>query len=399
MRIVEVRHLRPTAAAALAGVAGGVLVGFPLVGIGGWASALLGSTLLGLLLASYIYLTLALAELGRRLLVSRVVVGAPVEGYAVPVRVRVESRSPLVAGFVEIADTPPGDVPLLSPPAARGLLAPGSSVVLTYFVAPRIGSRRFGRLVLGIRDLLGFYRAIVEVEPEGDLVLYGIPSRAVVERELRLLEREDPYALPRARLVRKEGTEIYGIREFVEGDEPRLIDWKATARLGKLFVKELRRETYVPVLFVLAPGPGALEGEPFKTPFERMARLIAALSQEVILRDGTAGLLVLSGGRVLAEPPLKAGEGLGRLIRLLGSAPLPDREPQGLLNRVLDYLRKHSPGRIIIVVATDKPLLPRAWREMNPLAERKYTILYLTAGPGEAPRLVPHKSVGAALEG
>jgi len=390
VRVARVLRLAPRAQAALIALSGGVLLGLSLLRLVPPWAAVAGSVLLALPMVARLSLVLGLGEAGRGLLVSRIVPGSPVEGYPVPVRLVLESRSPLVWLLVDVVDSPPGDVPLLSSPRFRGVLLPGGEVRGQYYVAPRLGYRRMGPVTLRVYDLLGLYEAVVEVEPEGDALVYALPSRQLASRELRLLELEDPYTVPRARLIRREGTEIYTIREFQEGDEPRLIDWKATARRGKLYVKELRRETYVPVLFVVAASPRSLEGPVFKTAFERLLRSIAALAEDIISRDGTVGLLV-AHTPPLAEPPLKAGEGLSRIYRLLGMAPLPAREPQGVVRLVTDYLRRHSPGRTTIVVATDRQSLRAVWREMGVLAERKYRIYYLVADESGT-RLASHEA-------
>ena len=61
---------------------------------------------------------------------------------------------------------------------------------------------------------------------------------------------------PRAR--RGRGSELYGLRDFRSGDDPRLVHWKSTARLGRLILRELEAEDARRLRLVVAdPPPGA----------------------------------------------------------------------------------------------------------------------------------------------
>lgn len=102
--------------------------------------------------------------------------------------------------------------------------------------------------------------------------------------------------------------EFIGDREFREGDNVRDMDWRASARLDRLVVREYREEYFYRVAVILdthVPG-GTADGEE-NAPFERAVSLCAAVSdalarQEYLVDLFAAGpnLYHLAAGRSLA---------------------------------------------------------------------------------------------------
>ncbi len=80
--------------------------------------------------------------------------------------------------------------------------------------------------------------------------------------------------------ISREGDEFIRIREYRYGDEKRLVDWKATAKMEKLMVKEYARDeagTYTIILDNYLP--------PDKDAFERSISFAASLTEFLIKRD------------------------------------------------------------------------------------------------------------------
>ncbi|MHC4263581.1 MAG: DUF58 domain-containing protein, partial [Planctomycetota bacterium] len=116
---------------------------------------------------------------------------------------------------------------------------------------------------------------------------------------------------------RGEGGQFESLREYVRGDDPRHLDWKATARRGQPMVRRFEAERSQNV--VLAIDCGRLMAERF----EDLERLDHALASAVVLsrvaeswRDNVG---LRSPGR---------GAELGRDAS--GGAGLPTRDPGAL---------------------------------------------------------------------
>ena len=106
------------------------------------------------------------------------------------------------------------------------------------------------------------------------------------------------------------GIDYYTFREYQFGDEPRMIEWKATARLRVPVVKETeeaRTEEAVAIAFI-----GCLEDydlEARDSGFERAARIAFSLAKAAVEAGERVHLYVPP---VLAEKPLVV-EGLAEL--------------------------------------------------------------------------------------
>lgn len=101
---------------------------------------------------------------------------------------------------------------------------------------------------------------------------------------------------------RGEGLEFHQLREYREGDVPRQIDWKATARTVKLVSREYQDERDQQVLLVVDCGRrmGAKDGEISHFDHVLNAALLVAY---VSLRQGDAvGLMTMSGERRYLAP-------------------------------------------------------------------------------------------------
>ena len=76
---------------------------------------------------------------------------------------------------------------------------------------------------------------------------------AVKEEAIRLFARDAMFGL-KAQLETGEGSEFHALRELTPGMDRRAIDWKQSARHGKLLAKEYRTERNHPVIFAIDTG-------------------------------------------------------------------------------------------------------------------------------------------------
>jgi uncharacterized protein (DUF58 family) len=109
------------------------------------------------------------------------------------------------------------------------------------------------------------------------------------------------------------GVEVSGVREYQHGDEARGIDWRVTARRGRLFVKEFSQERELPVLVILnlTPSLWSGRGDIKAVRAKEISSLLAAFS----LRSGDrVGLFLAGAGAGRFLPP---SDGRGQLSRIL----------------------------------------------------------------------------------
>lgn len=117
--------------------------------------------------------------------------------------------------------------------------------------------------------------------------------------------------------------EFHGLRDYVDGDEPRSIDWKASARSENLFVKEHTVEGLKRCTVVFDANPTShLDADGFERGVTAAASLVHSSEQA-----GLTTRFVTSGGIDLRGPETGANT-LSVLARIE-----PDSSPLGQLDR------------------------------------------------------------------
>lgn len=228
-------------------------------------------------------------------------------GGELPIDITITSRSPSILHELQII---PRMLPLsMDPLPAEGIalaaLAPGESRTLRL----QVQCRRRGIYTLkGYRVQTAFPAGIVnssEVYPhEQRLVVYPA-FHPVTSMTIPSGQKYQPGGVALASTV-GQALEYAGNREFQVGDDVRLIDWRASARLGELIVREYREEYFHRVAVILdthTPQGGAEAEEAFEAALSLAATISEYLSRGEYLVDIFAAgdsLYHLTAGRSLA---------------------------------------------------------------------------------------------------
>lgn len=161
----------------------------------------------------------------------------------------------------------------------------------------------------------------------------------------------------RARTVSGDGDEFFSMREYLPGDDIRRISWRASARLGKLIVRELARQNSRYVLFLLDTRKDQDREEPdFEERFEEAIELVASLG--VTLLDRQYNVAVET-----PEAHLEGGEGTGqrrRLLEFLARANPCSMAEHPVFDEYHSKLDTHAPA--LLLVSPD----PAAWGRRQP---------------------------------
>ena len=102
--------------------------------------------------------------------------------------------------------------------------------------ADRRGRYALGPVEIGAGDPLGIFHRVRQLPAPAE-VLVTPPIRALSLADL-LGETAYGATSPRHSLLAGHGLDFHSLREYVDGDDLRRVDWKTTARLGKLVVTE-----------------------------------------------------------------------------------------------------------------------------------------------------------------
>ena len=185
------------------------------------------------------------------------------------------------------------------------LLPAGQAIVHGYrFTARRRGVYRVGPLVAEWSDPFGLTRKRLELTAAETVIVH--PDIERVTDRVTSREWEDPPVRPPQSRPWPSGFEFYGLRDYVTGDDPRRINWLATARTGddgKYLVRESEQGITDRVRLVLDTdiarhSAPAHHRDPSET-FEQAVRAAASLGLKH-LADGF-GVSLEAGSGPLAK--------------------------------------------------------------------------------------------------
>jgi uncharacterized protein (DUF58 family) len=156
-----------------------------------------------------------------------------------------------------------------------------------------------------------------------------------------------------SRLVRRQGmgTEFAELRDYVSGDDPRLIDWKATARRGQPLVRVLEPEQEQTLLILLDRGrlmTAKVEG---LLRFDWGLNSALALAKAALYRGDRVGIGVFDRQMTVWIPPGRGDIQMGRFLETL--TPIqPDLIEPDYLGAVSSVITRQT-RRALVVVLTD----------------------------------------------
>lgn len=112
-----------------------------------------------------------------------------------------------------------------------------------------------------------------------------------------------------------QGMEFKEVREYVPGDDIRMIDWNVTARTSVPHVKLLAEERELTVMLIVDASGSGQFGSVARFKNELAAELCAVLAFSAIKNNDKVGLIVFTGDIELYIPPSKGRKHVLRVIR------------------------------------------------------------------------------------
>ena len=178
------------------------------------------------------------------------------------------------------------------------------------------------------------------------------------------------------------GTEFYGVREYVPGDELRRVNWKASARLRRLMSNEFVEERVTDVLIVVDAGwSGVIEDELAEEVLEHEVSAAAALALALLRAGNRVGLLTRGEGGTWVKP----GFGRRQLLRVLyrlAELRMGEQLPLSYVLRTLaHYLLKPHAQVVLISPVLDRDIVS-AIREIS----TEYEVLVISPNPFSNPK-------------
>ncbi|HEY4104150.1 MAG TPA: DUF58 domain-containing protein [Polyangiaceae bacterium] len=171
---------------------------------------------------------------------------------------------------------------------------------------------------------------------------------------------------------RGRGMDFDEVREYEPGDDVRSIDWSATARAGRTFVKKYREERQLTVIFVVDLSASGSVGMGELSKREQAIEMASVLALAAVQSDHRVGLAAFTDRVESFVPPARGRRHAFRLVN-----DLVELEPRGRgteLASTLSFVREQLKRRAVIVLLSDFALgksgLERARPELRALARR-----------------------------
>lgn len=220
----------------------------------------------------------------------------------VPVEVRLRLRNPSAASLrAEVCDHHPASFECRGLPRTIAM-GPRQWTEVAYEARPLArGEVVFGKAELRVFSPLRLWQMTRRAGDDMPVRVY--PNFRALAR-YTLLATDNRLSQIGVLQVRKrgEGMEFHQLREYWQGDPPRAIDWKATARTGRLISREYEEEKDQRVLLVIDCGRRMASKDSELSHFDHTLNA-ALLLAHVALRQGDAvGMLTMGGVQRYCEP-------------------------------------------------------------------------------------------------
>ncbi len=162
------------------------------------------------------------------------------------------------------------------------------------------------------------------------------------------------------------GVEFAEVREYVEGDDPRMVDWNVTARAGRPFVKRFVEERERTIVFVLDLSPSMAFGLGAWSLRQAASRYCAMLGRMAIENHDRVGLV--AGDRFVLPQP-----GGGHVLRVLDDCVRQPHEAAGRLPERIAAATARVRRRAVLFVLSD--FLTPGYEQALSLAGRRHDVV------------------------
>lgn len=235
--------------------------------------------------------------------------------------------------------------------AHRLTVPPGQEQTVRYTVRPvERGDYVFGALNVYARSALGL--AVRRYRFDEGRVTPVYPSYLQMRRYelLAISNRLEEVGVKKMRRI-GHTMEFDHVRDYVLGDDPRTINWKATARRATLMVNQYRDERAQPVYCVLDMG------RVMKMPFDGMTLLDYSINASLVLaniallKQDRAGLVTFSHEIGAVLPAARQSGQLYKIQEVLYNLETDFLESD--YARLAAHLRRHLRRRSLVVLFTN----------------------------------------------
>lgn len=147
------------------------------------------------------------------------------------------------------------------------------------------------------------------------------------------------------------GAEVLRLREYRAGDPPRIVDWKATARAGRLISRDFAQEHRLEIVIAVDAGRASALRAGALDRFGHYVNVAARLAQYAAGQEDLVGLVIYADRPLAVSAPARGVAAVARLRSMLAAARVAGTESNPLYAalRVRTLVRQRS----LVVLLTD----------------------------------------------
>jgi uncharacterized protein (DUF58 family) len=248
-------------------------------------------------------------------------------GRTFAVRARLHCPGPLGLPFAIVSDRVPESADLVAGDRERdGAVTRDRPLACTYTLRCRGPGRvRFEGLGVKLADLQGFfYHRVFIRAPVAYRVLAPLSD---ARGHFPTVKRHNLLPPPGQHRLRRpgSGSELLDLRDYLPGDPPKTIAWKASARRDRLITKEFESEVPVRCTFFLDTSPSVRVGPAGQNALARLVEIAAAVAQANAAARDLTGLCLFDDVNAGTIRPARGERHLvgllNRLADVAGLAP------------------------------------------------------------------------------
>jgi uncharacterized protein (DUF58 family) len=173
------------------------------------------------------------------------------------------------------------------------------------------------------------------------------------------------------------------VRQYLPGDDVRLIDWNVSARMNEPFVKLFVEEREMTVMLLIDMSASGLFGSLTQSKRDVAAEVAALVAFSAIKNNDRVGLIIFTDQVERFVPPKKGKKHVLRVItEILTFEP---RSPRTDLRVALDYFGKIARRRSVAFLVSD--FLAHGWFPPLRIAARKHDLVPVVIGDPMEERL------------
>lgn len=175
---------------------------------------------------------------------------------------------------------------------------------------------------------------------------------------------------------RGQGMEFEEVREYLPGDDVRLIDWNVTARTGVPFIKKFREERELSVMLLVDASSSGQFGTRSQLKEEMAAEIGGLLAFSAIRNNDKVGMIIFTDE---VEKFIAPRKGRGHVLRMIRE--ILYFKPVGKstnISKALEYLNRVVKRKSVVFLISD--FLSAGYSNDLIIANRKHDVVAIKIG-------------------